>query len=225
MSFRYPLLAAFTLVYLSGSSAAKADTDTITVWFDENGNSLFQDFTTGLMQLNRYPADNELDPLNRPSGLKPLVYHFPGSNFVSGDIKLSESVGVLSDVIRFTPDLATGNGLLVFYSDCDPTCDASADVGVPTSFQLNPLFFSETGTDSFNGLFQYTPGSGDPGFVSGAIVTYNFVSDGTFVPEPRGAAQLFVGLIMMLLVKYFSLKRYGGKRATHLEPQLARSVP
>lgn len=108
---------------------------------------------------------------------------------VAGDVLLFEpGLGnTLSDVIRFNPAGTGGNNsypnALVFYSDTQDSGEAPApaDTGFPISFYANTVNVRESGFNTH--VATYTPFAGQPGFVQGFTVTYNFVSS-TAVPEP-----------------------------------------
>src|SRR5438874_12945959 len=125
-----------------------------------------------------------LDP--GPGGLSPvLIYTLPFLG-VQGDVFLTDADfgGAPLDVIRFN-----GDGTLIFYSDNIGGFDAPADTsGPPTVLYTNRVSIPEIGPEGNNGAF-YTPTESNPGF--GPLApSYNFVSDGSAVPEP-GTLTLF----------------------------------
>ena len=94
----------------------------------------------------------------------------------------------LGDVIRFNP-AGTGNpsyaASLLFYSNPIDGFDSLADTpSAPSSLYSNLAFINE------NTL--YTPAAGQPGYVDGFAVSYEFVSD---VPEPSSMFLLGTGLL------------------------------
>jgi hypothetical protein len=136
-------------------------------------------------------------PLFDPSsGITTIGYTLPFPA-VPGDVVLSEpNIGTVSDVLRFD-----GNGNLFFFSDFDLSDppDAPADKGLPSTYQLNTVFFTESGVEGgLQGLFGYAPGSGDPGDNSAGAI-YNFISD---VPEPGALPLLACGLGMLGYVQH-----------------------
>jgi hypothetical protein len=133
-----------------------------------------------------------------PGGLaNALIYTLP-SAVVPGDIVLLEpnpiSQGQISDIIRFTLDLNTGAGLLVFYSDSgDPSV---GDTGFPGDLQYsNYLVLNEVGPDEgLNGYWGYYPTPDQPGYMAGCDASYNFIS-GVAVPLPPSVWLLGSGLL------------------------------
>lgn len=175
------------LIVLAATASVSAQT---TINFDENGNGTIQNipdepnFTVPL----EFDGNNP-DSTDPGSGLHPATYFLRQSaehgTPVVGDVLVFESAagGPLSDLLRFTPD-----GYLLVYSDLPEAGENPdlADVGIPASRQANLVTFRETGPEGGpNGLFGYTPGINDPGYIAyfeGAVVVYNFTSD--TVPEP-----------------------------------------
>jgi len=141
------------------------------------------------------------DPTDGYLGGPVLVYQLPFP-VVPGDLRAFEpsSTGVLSDVIRFTP-----NGQMVFYSDgIYDGLDAPADILWPLE-QLNPNPYStlvayrdESGQEGgYQGIL-YVPTANEPGsFPTGALgVQYTFISD---TPEPATLTLLALGGLGALL--------------------------
>jgi hypothetical protein len=124
-----------------------------------------------------------------------LFYLLPGA-VTSGDVVLTEPpTGAESDLIRFYSNFFVGN-YLIFYSDYSDPPDALADIGFPVGLQANNITLEEQGDEGYNG-YVYTPSQGQPGYVVGAVVTYQFVSDGV-VPVPPSAWLLGSGLLGLL---------------------------
>jgi hypothetical protein len=129
-----------------------------------------------------------LDP--GPGGHATLGY-VVGLTPLTGDVVLREG-GVISDVLRWN-----SGGVLFFYSDNLDGADAPADTGPPSAFNTNILELLEVGPEAGpNGIF-YTPGPGQPGFVTGAAITYNVISDSARIPEP--ASLLIVSFALVAL--------------------------
>jgi hypothetical protein len=104
-----------------------------------------------------------------------------------------------SDLMRFIPQAAGGQGRLFFFSlkdDGEPPDLADVPVLPPTINPILPL--EEIGSEGLNGAL-WTPG---PGGIGGdplnPTLTYNFISDA--VPEPASVllATLGGGLILAL---------------------------
>jgi len=118
-----------------------------------------------------------------------LRYTLPAiSAPAAGDVKLQVPPAGpgISDVLRFGP-----SNVLYFYSGGDPNVshNSTADVGLPGSFNAN----SFTGVRG-NPIFTYTPTVGQPGFDPGGfVVTYNFITEVSPVPEPASLMVLGLG--------------------------------
>ena len=166
---------------------------------DEFGNGTFQATAGGPAQ--PFPTlGNIVDPLDPFNGLLPLGYDLtplispPG--LTPGDVNLFElgtnGTVIQSDVVRF---VAPNNWMVIYSDRADPgeVPIPLADVGFSTTgvVQPNAVSIFETGPETGpNGLFNYTPAPGQPGFavdLFGQAVTYNFLSDGA-VPEPTSLA-------------------------------------
>lgn len=177
------------------ATVAEAQTAPTIINFDEKGNGTVQNIPGNPNSSVVLENDgNNPDSTDPSSGLHPLTYNLRQSAQhgvpVTGDVLIAETAGagVLSDLLRFTPD-----GYLLVYSDLPESGEVAelADVGIPTSRQNTLVNAVETGLEGgVNGLFNYTPTPNQPGYIpyfDGAVVIYNFTSD---VPEP--AAGLFL---------------------------------
>ena len=143
-----------------------------------------------------------------------LVYNVGGflpANFTAGSVAINPGPGDTActttnffapacDVINFSVRT------IAFYSNpASDGSDARADNGFPLAlFPVENI--TEIGPEGgSNGAF-YTPTTGQPGFISGMNLTYEFVSDGQAlptgtpltpppVPEPASVALLGTGLL------------------------------
>jgi len=133
-----------------------------------------------------------MQPDPGPGGLtSTLTYNLLGPPaLVAGDlIVLDPGTFTLSDIIRFNPSgtggVASYPASVVFYSALAGSGETPqlADTGFPTALYTNNLTIFETIGPSGD-HFTYTPTAGQPGFVAGFGVTYNFTSSVAAVPEP-----------------------------------------
>jgi hypothetical protein len=175
-----PKLFLLTLaIFISGLTTQG---QTVVFNYDEFGNN------TG----NGSPQTSGTVGMDPNSGLTTLRYATSG-NPVPGDVVILEPNSSGSDIIRFG-----GDGFMYFFSDTDdPGAPSLADGPFPQTLLANNLFFSESTVGGQTGLFNYSPGSGEPGQQSGFTTTYNFVSDGV-IPEPSVLALITAGGLMIL---------------------------
>jgi len=134
-----------------------------------------------------------------PGGLaNVLTYNLLGPpSLTAGDLRLFDTNGVFSDVVRFN-DYNTGGvtgypASLLFYSDpVGGRYDSLADINSPpTAFYTNALNLTETEVGGVSYVL-YTPLSGQPGYVPGFSVTYDIISD---TPEPGTLIMFGSGII------------------------------
>ena len=176
--------------------ASRALAATINVSVDEKGNG---SINTGSGP-TAIPGSLQQDP--GPGGqASALTYVLNAPNLTAGDLMLSDS-GKVDDIIRFNPAGAGGNpnylASLVFYSSNSGGVDSLADGLPPLANYTNILTVPEVG----NGA-QYTPTSGQPGFVSGFTVSYGITSD-VATPEP---SSIFLTLSGIALFAGLRIKR------------------
>jgi hypothetical protein len=179
---RVSIRALVLILLCFALASAAAATDIVIV--DENGHGTFNG---GSLPFN-------LGQLPLGGG---LAYDLPFA-VVPGELAMfaiepqSQAALLPSDLITFVDSPTTGLGTLFFLSDAE-TPD-QGDLADTFSFPLPPypnaLEVLELGPDGANGLV-YTPIAGQPGFVAGAEVTYNIISD---VQEPGTFAMLAFGL-------------------------------
>ena len=175
-----------------GGAAAQVVTITYTV--DENCRGTTTQGTITCLGQKQDPG-----PPGGPAGrADALTYSIPtnGRTLTDGDLILTEGE-LISEIIRFN---GTGNGAtLVFYSDFSATdpADALADTGLPGGLYpiTSRLQLNEMGLETGDNGLVYTPLLGNPGFQSGAAVTYVIRSDTVArVPEPGSLALLAIGV-------------------------------
>ena len=189
---RFTLLTvALTFSGLSGSALAQGNNPFIVA--DEFGTGSITDLGGFVFNM---PGILAADP--GPGGLpSALTYNLLGPpSLIAGDLLIQELAGpsvVLSDWVRFNP-AGTAPGYaasFVFYSSFANGVDSLADTGFPSLFYANAFTVLEVDEQVF-----YTPAPGQPGFVDGFAVTYNFISDAqaSAVPEPVSASLFVIAL-------------------------------
>lgn len=136
-----------------------------------------------------------------PGGLAAaLTYNLLGPpGLVAGDLIVLDPDNVtVSDILRFNPAGSGGNpgypASVVVYSL--PGGGDLADTGFPTARYTNLARVLEV-----NGVAEYTPDAGQPGFVPGFSVTYRLISDANAVPAPAGLILAGLGLPALGLVR------------------------
>jgi hypothetical protein len=111
-----------------------------------------------------------------PGGLNPSLqtgFSVGANTVVKGDVILQGPSGALS-VIRFNSLTfgTTGVLVIVYYSLAPQVGSCIADTGLPTDRYANTLIIPVSCPAK---LLNYTPAVGQPGYVSGYILTYNFL--------------------------------------------------
>jgi hypothetical protein len=189
------LLAGATIALASLGAATSAsalnNNGNIQITVDENGNGTINGFAPpsalvfslqddpgpgGLANVLTYDLDN-------PPGL------------VAGDVLFQEAGGLILDVVRFNDtEVGAGGGVgtLVFYSDNLDGFDSLADTASPPG----ALYSNVITVSEINGMVDYIPTIGQPGFVAGASapVEYVLLSDAAAVPEPATWAMMLLGV-------------------------------
>ena len=185
-SFSALFTAALVFGRLSSASAAAIIT------FDENGNGSINfgsgpTFITGSLQQDPGPGGQS----------SALTYVLNAPNLTAGDLLLNDA-GKISDVIRFNPAGSGGDpnylSSVVFYSSGATGFDSIADTTQPPlANYTNVLTIPEINLGGSSGA-QYTPTSGQPGYVSGFAVTYDITSD---TPEPASILLTLSGALFL----------------------------
>lgn len=184
------LLAGAALALLLGAPGLNAAGIPIQTTVDEFGNG-----TSDYSLNTTLPSAVTVDITGGLPGTQVLVYRLPYLA-VEGDVRLNESdlAVVPSDVIRFFNFNSVS--FMVFYSDNADGVDSPADTGLPTNAFTNVVTIKEIGPEGNNGA-TYTPGKGEPGYISTDFsVTYNFTSDSE-TPEPATLGMMGFGLVAL----------------------------
>ncbi|QNI36493.1 PEP-CTERM sorting domain-containing protein [Edaphobacter albus] len=179
------MAAVVAVVLLCFASAAYADSFSIHITVDENGNGTFTNTTGFYDTLTGYMAADP-GPGGASSALTYSLLNPPG--LISGDLLIYNG-SVFSDVVRFN----SSNGTLVFYSNPADGYDSLADIASPPgSYYSNTLTLFE-----IDGVVNFTPTAGQPGFVTGAAgpITYTLLSDPAPVPEPSSLLLIGTGVL------------------------------
>jgi len=202
------LSAAIAIAMLVvGSVPAWAQITQISVVVDENEHGAILGLFMQPFQLG-FSVQRDPGPGGKPNA---LVYDLMNS-VVGGDVILSESGGVISDLLRFDPSIGRG-GAVFFYSDQDGGIDAVADIGLPTGRNPNVVTLPEGPLAQGFGAI-YAPTAGQPGFSLGALgpVTYIFISDPIQIPEPASLFLLLTGGTALLGLGLLRGRTYDGTR-------------
>ena len=191
---RFPFLRpavalAAAALFALGTAARAQPPVPVLATIDEMGNG---SFTSPVLGNASSPGFLAPDP--GPGGLASALTYSLGATplVVVGDLILQEPGGGISDVIRFNLDVTLGP-TLVFYSELGG--GALADTGFPTAFHTNTVTETETVLAGGATGFLYTPTSNQPGFIPGAAVTYNIISDAATIPEPGTLSLLLLGTL------------------------------
>lgn len=170
---------------------------------DGNGNATISFGGTPII----LPSSVANDP--GPGGLgSALTYSLQNPpSLVGGDLLILDAGlgGGISDIIRFNPDGTGGvafyQASFLFYSDNSKGVNKLSDTGFPLGFHPNVLSFLEQDVNGVRGLYNYTPGPGQPGYVDGFDLTYTFI---TQVPEPGTAALVAVTVAVLAVRRRYS---------------------
>jgi hypothetical protein len=191
------LLTAVLVIGLCNPAAAAT-----IVTLDENGNGSIN-FGAGPTFI---PGSLQQDP--GPGGQPAvLTYVLNAPNLTAGDLLLTDG-GLIDDLVRFNP-AGTGGvpnylSSVLIYSSGVRGIDSLADtLQLPFADYSNTLTIPETTGGGVDGV-QYTPVSGQPGFIPGFAVTYAITSD---VPEPSSIFLMLSGAV------FYAGRRIGRARA------------
>lgn len=182
--------------------------------FDENGNAMIAvnggQPTELVGTLMPDPAD--------PNGMLGLTYLLPES-VVTGDVKIFDPDGALSDALRFTDasgDIAGDNAgagtRMIYYSDAVPDGGdllQLADTGFPSNLGSENLIFGPTEIVGPGGSsFDYQPG----GVAYPANNEYVGISDVAAVSEPSSCASLGGAIVLIGLISLLRRRAKGAAR-------------
>ncbi|HEV2593872.1 MAG TPA: PEPxxWA-CTERM sorting domain-containing protein [Sphingomicrobium sp.] len=187
-------LAVSALISSASASAQSVPQRTITI--DENGKGTVTAVGAPTVTL---ASGVGTDP--GPGGLSNVLFYTltTGLNAVTGDVYLQDLINdqlVTLDVIRFNPGPAATTALpgsIFFYSDNIDGVDNLGDTpSPPGGAYSNTVTLREIGLEGIGDGASYTPTANQPGFISGQITTYLFISDSA-VPEPATWALMIAG--------------------------------
>jgi PEP-CTERM motif-containing protein len=213
LQVRCVLGLTFLALVSAGSAFALAPVPSIAITFDENGHGSFTFNGAPAGPLVGVPVP---DPVIGPSPA--LFYPLPFPLVQPGFVGLNEPgtpgfpSTLPSDVLHFpSPAFGAPESGVFFYSDAEPgdaidRADATPLVFAAAAGHLpepGSELIPELGPEGANGA-TYVPlpaGSGtpprttdDPGFLPGASVSYNIISDAAAVPEPSSLILLATGV-------------------------------